>query len=251
MSLRATVGGIVQVGLKTRWVIGGEDRRRPLGRSDDDRHSQGDFALVERPQRVAGDVHHDVALAQVVRHPPPALHVRDDLADPLGGGNIERVPGGFPHHAVLPKTVVGLEPLDRSLERSVIDGRRKVLGGIFAGRRQARRNAGTLASCMPGFSTGRPPPPASHLPRRSPCSAGERRGVPHTGRGRGEAGEESGEIRRIPRPRRDFDRIELRRDSRQFRSDQARRQASAAQIGRIFHHRVGDQQVKFRLHHQA
>jgi hypothetical protein len=66
--------------------------------------------------------------------------------------------------------------------------------------------------------------------------------------GRGEAGEESGEIRRIPRPRRDFDWIELRRDSRQFRSDRARRQASAAQIGRIFHHRVGDQQIEFRLH---
>ena len=70
--------------------------------ADDDANVHHGLAFFARDQVEVRNVHHEVAVAEIVRHPAPALEVQRDLADALSSGTFNAAsvvliqdPGGF------------------------------------------------------------------------------------------------------------------------------------------------------------
>ena len=61
--------------------VGREDRRRRVGSADDNLLSEDDFSLVDDPGHLLGHAVPDIEVAQIVRHPPPSLHVGNEPAN--------------------------------------------------------------------------------------------------------------------------------------------------------------------------
>ena len=94
----------------------GEHGRLVVGGSDDDAHQLDPAAVLDAAQLEGGDVDLDIVLAEVLRHPAPALHGHDDLTQALSDGNVELQIRALADDAVSIKPVARLETLDRGDE---------------------------------------------------------------------------------------------------------------------------------------
>ena len=55
-----------------------ENRRRRIGSANDDLLSEDDLSLVDDPGHLLGHTVPNIEIAEIVGHPPPPLHVRDE-----------------------------------------------------------------------------------------------------------------------------------------------------------------------------
>jgi hypothetical protein len=66
----------------------GEERRAGVLLADDGLHGQHGAVSLDHVEPERGDVDEDVARAEVLRHPAPALHVHGDLPRAIGDGDV-------------------------------------------------------------------------------------------------------------------------------------------------------------------
>ena len=90
-----------------------------VGSADDNPHAVLDSPGLHQGQLEPGDVDQDVAVAEVLRQPPPALHVDDDLVDPLIRRDVHRGDGFSAGGAVGVQAVAFLEAFDGHLQSGI------------------------------------------------------------------------------------------------------------------------------------
>ena len=113
-----------------------EDRRHVEGLADHDALRQQRLGLVDQLEREVGEVDEDVALAQVVGHPAPALQVEDDLLDPGLDRHVEGCQGLRADGGVDSEAVAVLHAFDRLGEPRVVEIGIAAGGRRVVGRRQ-------------------------------------------------------------------------------------------------------------------
>ena len=89
--------------------------------ADDDLVAVDDLTLVEQKHLEAGLVDEDVATAELLRQPAPALHVDDDLPDPLVGGDVHGGDRLWTGDTVRIQPIAALEMLDHGDNVVVIE----------------------------------------------------------------------------------------------------------------------------------
>ena len=121
----------------------GEDRGLVGDLADHGAGGVDDLAVLDDADAVFRDVRDDVELAEVARHPAPALHVGDDLGRVRFAGAVDEGDRGVAGDAVGRQTLVGLEALHRLGERLVVDLGRLARGGqVEAGAQQRHARIG-------------------------------------------------------------------------------------------------------------
>ncbi len=115
-----------------------EDRCRRVALPRDDPHRHHDPGLLDDPQVEIGDVHQDVAPAEIAGDPAPSLQVQFDLANPVFDGDRKRRKRVRADDPVGFQSVSSLEAADRVLQCIVEHGLSARIGNIqITGNRKA------------------------------------------------------------------------------------------------------------------
>src|SRR5210317_20439 len=69
--------------------------------SDDHRHLQHYFIILNDLKQKVGNIHPDVALTKVFRHPTPSFKIQFNLTNPFFNGNIQNFQGFRTDHSVI------------------------------------------------------------------------------------------------------------------------------------------------------
>ena len=152
ISFTAIEAGTFHTGLMMTCSISSEKIGRllvPL--ADHDAGRLEDLAVLVDVEVEVRDVDPDVEVAEVLRHPAPALHVGEDQADVVVGGGVQRVDRALADDAVGVQTLLLLERLDRG-EHRLVELPRRV--GRLGDARGARAGSSTRGSVAPSDIIG-------------------------------------------------------------------------------------------------
>ena len=108
--------------------VGGENRGRVSQQADDDLVGVNDLPVFHHVEHVLRDVVLNVDLAEILRHPPPALHVDDDLLDVALARRLARTVAAACLHQRLPQVLELLMLRMQRLEIGVGVGQNGDLG---------------------------------------------------------------------------------------------------------------------------